>query len=359
MSCVVFIDGANARDVFVQLVCDGDTSAPCAFLYRSRDGGATWRQIGAPPAPWGWANIVVVGNGLVGLATDDAVAASPHVVACSTDPNMSVPHQINDLYGSVDGGQTWYKIGQPLISQGLSIVPGGMDGLTSGWDPAPTPSRVILSAGGALFVRTFCQTTQANGDWVFHQTYWRSPDGGATWAPGVAPNSDMTLTPTRSAGYYGVAVDPLHIASLTAPVTILYSRDSGVSWSALPALDAAALAPRIKQSVASCGGSCFAQFNVPLVMATPDGSVIAVVTGLSATSSSGDVVGVYAIDPQAAHPVWRQFAAGMVGAYPITAPTTGSLAATKDGLALWAVTMEVTGPDTLSGPERIILSPVP
>lgn len=350
MSCDIFIDSNDASDVFVQLVCScgaGVARAPGQTLWRSRDGGATWRQLAMPPLYRGWANLVVVGSRIVGLGTDDSAERTPYPPTCSTDPNTTALHQVNDLFASDDGGMTWKPIGQPLISQGLSIIPGDSVGVGL-WSPS------ILSIGTALFVRTYCLTEQGNAR--EQQTYWRSSDGGKTWTKLPTPDSEVYFTPSAAGGAYGVSVNPGLDAERSTPPVILYSHDSGASWTTLPSVGDIPLPPHFTKSAAGCVDTCYTHYSAPMVMALPDGSVLAVIrVGDSANTPTIYSSHVYVIDPQSPHPVWRQFAPTSVGAAPQGAQETQwlagwPLAATRHGLVLWA--------RTLSG-RWVYLSPLP
>jgi putative zinc finger protein len=347
-SCQVFIDANNANDVFVQLVCDGAGSAPCASLWRSPDGGATWRQLSMPQLPWGWDNIAVVGSRIIGLGTDDFPSRSPYGPMCTTDPNSTDLHQLNDLFASDDDGKTWKQIGQPLIAQGLSIVPGGDSGFTT----APSSSPALLSFGAALFVRTFCFAGHS-GDLRSQQTYWKSGDSGETWAKISAPDSDMYLTPSATGGAYGVAVSPTRNSFLATTPVILYSHDSGTSWSALPSLDSIPLPPDIKKSAPGCVTTCYTHYGAPLAIALPDGSVL-VEFHVQDTRTNATLDALYAIDPGSAQPAWRQFAPMNAGSTSITSLTGWPLAATSQGLVLWALPNNGQSPLT-----RVYLSPLP
>jgi hypothetical protein len=351
--CQVFIDANDASDVFVQLVCDSSGPSPCESLWRSRDGGATWRQLSMPHLPWGWANIVVVGSRIVGMGTDDSLMRDPRGPFCTTDPKTTSLHQINDLFASDDGGKTWKQIGQPLINQGLSILPGGVDGFVFG--VGGSQSLSLLSYGSALFVRTYC-LVGPSGEARPQQTYWRSSNGGETWVKLPTPDSVMYLTPSATGGAYGVAVSPgVNIVRADLP-TILYSRDSGVSWSALPSLGSIPLPPQIKKNAPGCGTTCPTYYGAPLAIALPDGSVLVEfrVNDAKTNASNASLDALYTIDPLSPNPVWRQFAPVKVGSKNVGWLINWPLAATRQGFVLWAIPDE--GMNPLTG---VYLSPLP
>lgn len=347
-NCEVIIDSNDANDVFVELMLGSDAQYK---LWRSRDGGATWSQLSMPPLYKGWANLVVVGSRIIGLGTDDNfLNPADAFPTCSTDPITTQPHQVNDLFASDDGGKTWTHIGQPLINQGLSITPtteiGSFPGITA-------ISPAVLNVGAALFVRTFCFTAQHR----LQQAYWKSSDGGETWTQLALPGSDMSFTPSATGGAYGVAVIPGLYGASTTPPRLLYSRDSGASWEALPSLGSIPLPPHFQPSAPGCGQTtpCHTDYTTPLVIALPDGTVLAALT-VEDTVNGADtsISNVYMIDPQSPKPAWHLFAPMKLGAETVGFVEYWTLAATKQGLVLWAVAF---GQGT--GSPRVYLSPLP
>lgn len=318
MTCSISIDTSDANDVFVQLLLwpgPGLLPVVSKTLWRSRDGGITWSKLSIPQTMLqGWASIVVVGSRLVGLGSESQIV--PPI--CTTDPHATAPHQVNDLFASDDGGLTWTQIGQALINQGLSISRGAI------------PGPIVLSVGTVLYVKTSCGVWQSNGEYLAQQAYWKSSDGGGTWTRLPIPASvigDLDFMPSATGGVYGVAVN---VGDTYQPEQseILYSRDSGASWETLPSLKSLPLlhtATRI-----------YAQW----VIALPDGSVLANISSSSANASDGSS-DMYAIDPQSPKPAWRHFVSTKVDSTYI-APINSwpgndrPLATTKRGLVLWA-----------------------
>ena len=121
------------------------------------------------------------------------------------------PKPVSNPYGSDDGGMTWHDLGQDIESQGYSITSYAVAGDAIVASSYQVPAYDCPSTGTAL---------------------WRSIGGGTTWSMLSLPvsNFGLVLQPfTEKAsgpGAYGVA---LAYATPTSAV-ILYSSDSGTSW---------------------------------------------------------------------------------------------------------------------------------
>jgi hypothetical protein len=363
-TCAVFINANNARDVFVQLACtDGTGVSTCSWLWRSEDGGKTWRQLTVPSLASGWENIVVVGSRLFAVAEDSLSNLANNGLVCSTDPAVKDPHQINDLYTSSDGGKTWRHAGQELINQGLSIVPSD----NASQPTPPTLSQTLLNLGSAVFVRTFCMGRQTNGDWLFNVSYWKSTDGD-TWSKLSLSQSDLFFTPATTGGSYAIAVSPAVNSLIQQPApTIQYSRDSGATWTQLPSPSTIPLTQTVDPASINsplCNPTiCLSSKNILFATATPDGSVIIGINYLDAQSRKL-AYGVYAIDPQESSPTWKLFAPLTVGTNPFIGSfdpasiSNVSLALTHGQLALWMQVGLVDGGGQ-SAPTPSYLTPLP
>jgi hypothetical protein len=313
-ACGVYVDARDDRDVLVELVLWANASGSPAppeseTLWRSHDGGATWLQLSMPQFFRGWTNIIVAGSRLIGLGTD----ANQAVPFCSTNPNAPAPHQVNDLVASDDGGRSWSPIGQSLINQGLSIADVSSE----------SGGQLLQNNGDAIVVHTFCAAQQSSGTFVTEEADWISHDGGATWAKistgGGTDITSFTFTPAKTGGTYGVAIDLGSGADTTTLPIIRYSADSGSSWKTLPSLS------KIPGSQEAGG------LQVRWVIALPDGTALA---SFDVGGSPGEPLSsvVYAVDPQSAHPTWKQFAARPTGDY---RPANWPLARTAQGEVLW------------------------
>lgn len=319
MGCRVFVDTNDVSDVFAELLllpncqcASGEMPPASDTLWRSRDGGATWSQLAMPTTFRGFTNLVISGSRLIAMGSDDNQVPP----TCSVDPNLSAPHQVNDLYASDDGGQNWYQIGQSLIAQGLSLTR-----VNSGGAP------VLQTAGSTVFVQTYCEAATNSEGYAAQQGYWRSDDSGVTWTKVRLPDNNsgyLRVTPTTSGGTAGVAVQLGNPYTRSTPV-ILTSHDGGATWTPLPPLTGIS-------GLKVNGGVP----QVTWVLAMPDGTVLASLR--NASSASGITVArVYAIDPQATNPTWRAYAPVTFGAVTDESLTGWPLATTKYGLTLWGM----------------------
>jgi photosystem II stability/assembly factor-like uncharacterized protein len=137
-------------------------------VYKSTDGGETWRAIGLP------------GQSVQALAVDPT---TPTTLYAATD---------NGVYKSDDGGLTWRAVGLPGRSvQALAIHP---------VEPATLYAGTIDNGKSALF---------------------RSADGGATWSESI-----------KTTGIIAVVIDPNAPATVyAASEMLLRSTDGGATWS--------------------------------------------------------------------------------------------------------------------------------
>jgi photosystem II stability/assembly factor-like uncharacterized protein len=328
MSCSVFVDANDASDVFAQLVLlpngpgPGSQAAVNETLWRSRDGGTTWQQLHMPQLFRGWAAITVAGTRIVALA---AYGQQSMPFCDATGPAGGLD-RIDDLYASDDGGITWNTIGQNMISKGLSVI-----------EDSITPS--LLDVGSTLFVQAVCEP-QPGSATVYPQTYWRSTDNGNSWAALAFPAGGVvalqfTASPTGS--FYGVAVVDKG-SSASEQDTLLYSSDSGATWTALP-------------SVKTLPGIDTSQFvaRTQDIIAFPDGSVLA---GIEVGSGYNTAVPqMFVIHPQDANPPWHGYAhtKGEASYY----NGRWEIASTNSGLVLWGWEYGT------SSQVAVYLSPVP
>jgi hypothetical protein len=338
LNCSIFVDAADAGDVFAQLLllpttgATGEEPPVSETLWRSRDGGTTWHQLSMPHLFRGWAAITLVGARIVALAQYNN-QVPPFCDA--TDPSNTGPlHQVDDVLASDDGGTTWKTIGQTLISKGLSITSAGIGGTTPG----------VLGIGTVLFVQTFCLGQKGSYTPV-QQTYWRSTDGGDSWKAlafpaGTLEDMRFTLSPTGSS--YGVAVvgsephpSPSPSSGAQTASQLLYSSDSGATWTALPPLTTL---PGVQSSPFVANAS-----------ALPDGSVLADVRAGSGPNTA--VSQIFVVHPQDTTPTWQRYTPSKGG---------GSwydggweIASTSQGLVLWGWEYGA------SSQQAVYLSPVP
>ena len=148
------VDPRNANNVLVAAAGHAFGSSPERGVFRSTDGGATWKRT------------LFVDNdtGAADLTFDPA---NPDIVFASTwhmrywpwlHYFMAEEHERSDVYKSTDGGATWKK----LAGNGWPAGKLGRIGLAAAHTPAGTRVYAIV------------QSTEAGG-------IYRSDDGGATW----------------------------------------------------------------------------------------------------------------------------------------------------------------------------------
>ena len=213
--CDVYVDAADARDIFFQQTQFQPAGAGVAIaraLYRSRDGGATWTTLHELDRTNGFRAIAVAGSRLIAQFEPSMYGGAP------CPPNAPAPKPTSEIVASDDGGQTWQMTGQNVMAARYS------------------PNH-LFAAGAALFV-TSEQVHAAACQGPNSAALWRSLDGGATWmhvASSPVIESVSFTARAGGAGYYGVAV--AGTANAQTP-SLLFSSDSGATWAALPALPA-------------------------------------------------------------------------------------------------------------------------
>lgn len=207
-------------------------------IYRTADGGLTWRPAGSGPPNLGGLVFVDVLHG-IGMVSDAGHAT---------------------VYRTADGGATWepasLAIASPASSQRIGfalpsaaagrlvfMTPGSaqvsLDGGATWSQPAPLPAGATLIA--------------PNGDWYVlgPATLWHSGDLGRSWASrAMAVPAGLRLVELVFAGPGGLWARALLDQSdsrFTTPTTrtvpaLLHSTDAGAHWTrvSLPALPAAA-----------------------------------------------------------------------------------------------------------------------
>jgi photosystem II stability/assembly factor-like uncharacterized protein len=191
----ISIDPANSSDVVVAALGDPWKDSPDRGIYRTTDGGASWRKT----------LFVGAASGAADLARDPR---DPHVLYAAIWQFRRQPWYASSggsddgLYKSVDGGTTWRRItgggfpGSPLGRIGIAIAPS-------------RPQRVYA-------------LVQANGG-----TVWRSDDAGSTWTR----VSTDTMPEQRPFYFSHIAVDP-HDANHVIAVSMYLSesKNAGRTW---------------------------------------------------------------------------------------------------------------------------------
>jgi hypothetical protein len=239
----------------------------------------TWKQLPLPNH--GWVNLAVVGARLV---AQGAFTPSSGGGESPCDPSVR-PDQATDVYASDDGGQTWQPIGQSIEQQHLLV-----DGL------AVMGTSIFAQAD--TLPKNQCDTTPTKS------SLWKSGDGGATWSKVSMPACTLInltfASSTGGSGFAGVALATgLESAHPTA-FGILYSDDSGATWSVLPVFSP----PHGTPAAADTG-------TPPSLAIAPSGAVIAEFTVLL-DSGTGDAA-IYLLHPQGTSSPWIRYAPGSIG----------------------------------------------
>lgn len=189
----ILIDPANAKIVYVGVLGDAYGPSPQRGVYKSTDGGDTWQH-------------VLDKGPNIGIADMAIAIAKPNILFATTwnahRPPWSTYAPLegpgSGLYRSTDSGDTWTE----LKGNGL---PGG------NWGRA----GVAVSPDGTRAYAVIADTKQSG--------LYRSDDGGATW---TLASKDPRLT---SRGWYfdRVTIDPSHPDVAYVPNVALYRCGDG------------------------------------------------------------------------------------------------------------------------------------
>ncbi|WIG61178.1 MAG: hypothetical protein OJF49_003926 [Ktedonobacterales bacterium] len=279
MPCDVFVDASDANDIFLQHVLQNTLGSDpiSATLWRSRDGGATWKQLTLLPHTFGWGQLAVVGTRLIVRAsfTDEPVD-------CPPPGSTQLPRHPNQLYVSDDGGTTWQPFAQSIALQKLAM-------------------HEFYAVGDTLFVPAetiapLCTPTTPS--------LWKSTDQGHTWARVALPAamqwfSIACFTPSATgAGFYAVAV--VGYAAQPNAQSLIYSADSGVTWTSLPAFP---------------GSQSSANISFQPVVVAPDGTAL-VEAYDSSKGQQGDL-GISFLRPSDPTTAWQPYAPGFGGSWQV------------------------------------------
>ncbi len=283
----IFVDPADSTLVYVGLrnVFGGEGPLEHSYLWRTQDGGATWTPLYLPSPPW---NVSVMGREphddalyvgnlfFIHQSTDGGetwtnVEAHPapngHPYDIAVDPRDSdvlyLPRITLGILKSTDGGDTWAFSDYGILSTGVQLVTA---------PNAPGSDTVYVDGNWGLF-----RTTDRGDSWThimeegMHpipddlmvsphdpNTVWYvsdvgqvyiTEDGGATWdkltdsfsMPDPAPDEFSNWvgadTNFRFGSVYAVATapsDPNIIYALKNGFGLFKSTDGGGSWRYLP-----------------------------------------------------------------------------------------------------------------------------
>jgi photosystem II stability/assembly factor-like uncharacterized protein len=198
---------------------------PDGLLYRSDDGGASWRR----PAP---------GFPLRGMSLDEIVVLPTGVLLVGY---WEVGGSGGGVARSTDGGRSFALLegiaGESVRSLAVaasdpaSIVAGAIGGVFRSTDAGATWRRISPPGDRDLRNVGSLAVDPANPEVIYAGTWhlpWKSEDGGRTWRPahaGIIDDSDIfTLTPDRRS--------PRTLFA-TACSGIYRSSDAGARWSRL------------------------------------------------------------------------------------------------------------------------------
>ena len=218
--CDVWVNGADPNDLLVARSPQKSTDdiKYLSGLYRSRDGGKTWKAL-APVVNSNRYNVMFA-----------AIIGSRIFAFLSRF--LDVQKTPNQLYVSADGGATWSQIGQQfnlytVASSGAALIAG------SGEDPGAGPSASSASRTGA---GTTHFDLPLSGD-PPPVVYYASTDGGRWTKMSLPyPNVQPVVFTKGADGNLLGAGQALHAPTL--PQMIL-THDGGANWTALPALTTA------------------------------------------------------------------------------------------------------------------------
>ena len=180
----VVVDPRNANTVYVAALGPAWKAGGDRGLYKTTDGGATWKLIKAGANPK---------TGAIDVVLDPS---NPDVVYASFWERYRTPYSLNSggvgsgLFKSTDGGNTWTEI----KGSGYPEGPKGRIGLAVAHSNPQIVYALTEAASMAPGPVVFSRTPPANG-------LYRSTDGGKTW-------THMNTYDTRPFYYSQVRVDP-------------------------------------------------------------------------------------------------------------------------------------------------------
>lgn len=315
-ACSLFIDQNNANDIFA-VAGDQHGQLP---LYRSQDGGVSWKPINQPTVTGmntSVLQVAVVGSRLIAL------------IAVNGEGNLSQP-----LYASDDSGVSWNPI--DLTVHGVAVEISGQlwfDGPALIIEAAPSCAQ---GCGYALPLGNRRTATTLLGEPFSSQPpspnyYYQSTDGGRTWTPFTTPVGNLSnLTFTRSAdGSTTYALGTaLAVPNQPAATSVaFYSTDGGAHWRQLPTLAGVENGYLDPGSLGAIGAFVF-----------PDGSVATTAFHGSGLNNDSDA-GAFLMRPGDTTPTWRPLILRVDGNFWQTVPMA-------TGVRVWQVR---TQPDNSGG----------
>lgn len=320
-ACTLFVDQNNARDVFAQV---GDALRRKPQLYRSQDGGTTWKVISQPTVSGTNTAVVTI-----------AVVQSRLLAVIGVMGEGAPPHT---LYASDNGGQSWSPIDLSMNGQALQISEQlWFDGPALVVEAGPPCSG---GCGYGLPVSSGHMAQRPLGQPLSSQPptpnyYFKSSDGGRTWTSFATPVSNLgNLAFARAsdgATTYALGT-ALAVPNQPAATSVaFYSTDGGAHWRRLPTLAGVENGYLDPSTLGLNGAYVF-----------PDGSVAAMAFHSSGPNDMNDA-GAFLLRPGDASPTWT----------PLIRETDGSFwqaIPTATGIRVWLVRFPPTPPDPTTPP---------
>jgi photosystem II stability/assembly factor-like uncharacterized protein len=320
-ACALFVDQNNGRDVFAEA---GDLLRGRPQLYRSQDGGATWKLIPQPSISGANTAVVTI-----------AVVQSRLLAVIGVMGEGSLPHT---LFASDNNGQSWSPIDLSMNGQALQISEQlWFDGpalVVEAGLPCQSPCGYTLPvSSGHLARRPLNQPLSSQPPTPNY--YFKSSDGGRTWTSFATPVSNLgNLAFARSsdgATTYALGT-ALAVPNQPAATSVaFYSTDGGAHWRRLPTLAGVENGYLDPSALGLNGAYVF-----------PDGSVAAMAFHSSGPNDMNDA-GAFLLRPGDASPTWT----------PLIRETDGSFwqaIPTATGIRVWLVRFPPTPQDATTFP---------
>ncbi len=273
-ACRVFVAALDPADLFVaQPANPEDDTGLLSRLWRSRDGGKTWRAVGQitqSGEQFSFASVAVVGLRIVAEVGSIGV------------PRPSGPLG-EQLYASADDGKSWQLIGRQFNL--MDFYAAGADLYLDASPSALAPAAVEQAAWSSMMTH-FSPAALRSGDPPPTALY-RSTDAGMTWTKVTTPYANVAglrfLLAADGARQYGVGLIPASTAYGAQAHAVIVSHDGGSAWTQIDT------PPTIGTLSAELlpDGAVLAQ---SLLQATPPaGGVTAEVFRLRPDTTAGDV----------------------------------------------------------------------
>jgi photosystem II stability/assembly factor-like uncharacterized protein len=214
-------------------------------LFRSGDGGDTWRLFWARPQSQGGTPLDVNGP----LAID---AADPNVMYTSAS-GLCSSNCVNYIFQSADGGRTWtasgasQEDGSPFAAIAINAQsPGILYGGTTSWggwtDTAlwrslDQGSHWSKLAGVADSYTLFVASADANTIYLADGDIRKSTDAGENWSTILRGGYDLLIVDPQNSGTFYAESSRWFDGNSGGPRPVMRTTDAGATWSvAAPAL---------------------------------------------------------------------------------------------------------------------------